>query len=684
VEVDRISLALGVVFALAAAFYLWTAATSTPLTFDNGGVDRYNLLANAFLHFQLSVGHAPAGLLHLAEPYNPAQNAQFVDVGVNDATNLHDDLLAGGNLYFLWGPAPALVLLVPLHLLGLEPSASVTVAFFAIAGMGFALGTLRVLLAQIGATTLWMCVLAALTLAFCSAIPFLLRTPSVTEDTIAGGFCFTMAGIWLAASALASDRRSTEAERVSPQSVPVATAAGRHSPPAHIPVSTEAGRHSPSARIPVSASRASLPRLALMSLCFGLAAGSRPPLALAAVALVPVYLALRSTRPRRGLLMALTIPIGVCFLLLAAYNQARFGDPLEFGIRYQLAGYDPLHERFGELGYVPPGVWFYALSLPRPTAAFPFIVLGPPPLLYPVSLPANYGVETTGGLLPMTPILVFLLALPWIWRRRRAWLGSLALPIVVLAGAGIAILLLVSYENSATTERYAVEFSTLVLLGALAAWLALACKARGGLRRLVRVGGGLLALWGCVMGLAISFIGYGDFLAVNYPGTWAALQRVGSPLSAVIARVVGHPVLAEVLTKHVSEYSPVSYTSLDLHGESSFWLDVGEPADFAIVSPDSRTAALALNASPGIERLGSGIEAGGPPVGVTVLGPKQAPAAYLVPSGGQTLHIPVRLGPGVNRFELRPLAGTFRLPNRSNPTAASVLVVSKVSLEDRY
>jgi hypothetical protein len=627
------SLALGVVFVLAAAFYLWTAATSTPLTFDNGGVDRYNLLANAFLHLRLSIGQAPAALLHLSEPFNPAQNAPIVDGGVNDATNLHDDLLSGGNLYFIWGPAPALVFLAPLHLLGLEPSASVTVACFAIAGLGFALGALRVLLRQTGVTSLWICVLAGAALALCSTLPFLLRTPSVTEDTIAGGFCFTMAGVWLAASALA-DRGA------SPR------------------------------------------RLALMSLCFGLAAGSRPPLALVAVVLVPVYLSLRSTQPRRGLLLALLIPVGVCFLLLLAYNQARFGDPLEFGNRHQLAGYDPLHQHFGTLGYVPPGAWFYTLAPPRPTALFPFVVLGPPPPLYPVGLPTGYEAEMTGGLLPMTPIAVCLLALPWIWRRRPTWLGPLGLTMLTLVGAAFAIMLLLSYENFAPAERYEVEFTPLLLLAALAAWLALCGGLRGVRRRLVRVGGGLLVAWGCATGLAISFIGYGDFLAVEHPGAWAALQDASSPLTAVIARVVGHPLLAEVLTKNVKTYTPVRYTSLTLHGEESFWLDASERADIAIASPDSRTATLVLAALPGLERpVGAGPEAGGSPVGVTVLRPKQPPATYLVPSGGQTLRVPVRLGPGVNRFELSPVASTFTLPNRSNPTTASLLLVSKVSLE---
>src|ERR1700691_5714261 len=510
----RVNLALCAVFLPAAAFYLWIAGTSIPLSFHAPGVDRYNLLATAFLHLRLWIGNPPAALLHLVEPYNPAQNAAIVNDNVPEVRNYHDDILYGGHLYFLWGPAPALVFLVPLHLLGFEPSGSVTVSFFAIVGLGFALGTLRIVLQQIGERGFWMCALAAAALALCTAIPFLLRTPSVSEETIAGGFCFTMAGVWLAAAALA-------------------------------------------------ARRASLARLALMSLCFGLAAGSRPPLGLTALLLVPIYLSLRSTRPRRGLLLALCIPVGVCFLLLLAYNQARFGDPLEFAGHYQLAGYDPLTTRMGDPSFVPPGAWFYTFSAPRPTALFPFLVLAPPPFSYPLSLPQNYlPAEITGGLLPMTPIVVFLLALPWLWRRRRSWLGALAGPLLVLSGAGVGTMLLLSYEVPSATERYAVDFSALLLLGALAAWLALAHRARGVRRRLIRVGGGLLVLWGCFTGCAISFVGYEDYLAANHPGTWTALQNIGSPLSTAVAAAAGRPVLAGGLGPNLPGPRPVGYGQL--------------------------------------------------------------------------------------------------------------------------
>ncbi len=481
--VDRVNLALGAVFLLVAVFYLWTAATSYTLELNGSQTDPYNVLATAFLHLHLSVGRPPAGLLRLPEPYNPVANSTFQ----LHPRDIHDFALYHGKLYLTWGPTPVLVLFIPLHLFGLEPSTSLAAAIFAVVGLGFALAVLRVVLRQLGRAPLWMCALAALALALSSVMPFTLRRPEVYEGAIAAGFCFAMAGIWLAVSALL--------ER-----------------------------------------RASLLRLALASLCFGLAVGARPPLAAAALVLVPVYLSFRATLPQRGLLIALLAPLGVCGLLLALYNQVRFGSPLEVGTKYALAGFNQYTAHFGDASYVVPGAWYYLLSPPRPSILFPFLQVAPPPESFPGTLPANYqSFELTAGLLPMAPILVFLGALPWIWRRRPKLLGSLGTPLLILAGAGAFGLLFLSYEFYATTERYEVDFAPLFLFGALAAWLALSVHLRGGRRQLVRIGGALLALWGCFAGIAISFTGYANLLQANYPSTWSTLESISSPLSSAIA-----------------------------------------------------------------------------------------------------------------------------------------------------
>jgi len=590
--IDPLNATLLAVLVLAAALYLWTSGTTVPLTLTGGHADPYNQLASAFLHLRLSVGRAPTALLSLPEPYNPAQNAALQGVGGPLHLGIHDFSLYRGNLYLSWGPAPVIVLLVPLHLLGLEPTASVTVSIFAITGLGFALATLRVVVRQIGDVPLWLCLLAAATLALSSAVPFILRRPAVYEEAVSGGYCFAMAGIWLAVSALA-------------------------------------------------ARRASLPRLALMSLCVGLATGSRPTLAVTGVMLVLVYIALRKVSPRRSLLIALAMPVCVCGLLLLAYNQARFGNPLENGVTYQLGGVDQNTARFGDISYIPPGVWFYSLAPPRLKILFPFIVLTPPPVSYPGSLPGLYPqeVEPTGGLLPMAPIVVFLIALPWIWRRRITSLGSLSLPLLLLAIAGVMCMLFLSYTFFATTERYEVDFNTLLLLGSLASWLALSSHTHGWRRRLVRIGGASLAGWGCIAGLAISFTGYYNLLASTHPATWNTLQDIGSPVSTLVAMVNGQPVLAETSAPTPSV------------------LGVGDPVNVTIVSPGTRTVQLSATWIP-VTAVGGAVEPATRTATLLVRGPGRASSMYRVQPGGKPVRITLHLGRGLNRLALIPLGTT--------------------------
>jgi hypothetical protein len=612
--IDRQSMALGVVFTLSVLFYLWIADTSGPLSLHDGSSDRYNLLASAFLHLRLSVGPEPAILKHFENPLDPdfiGRAAQYLHP-VNDAGAINDDAMYHGQLYFLWGPAPALVLLVPLHLLGFEPTSGITILIFGVVGLGFALATLSLILRQIGDTPIWVCVLAGFAVSLCSIVPFLLRTPVVTIDTLAGGYCFSMAGVWLAVAAIAHKRAS-----------------------------------------PTS--------LILMSLSFGLAANSRPDLWLTALILIPVYLALRSRQSQRRLLAYLLIPIGISFVLFLAYNQARFGEPLEIGSRYQLS-VSEVAKPLAKLSFVLPGMGFYALGPPRFEVLFPFLRLLAPPASPP---PGVGGPELTGGLLPFTPIVVFVLALPWLWRRRRALLGRLAAPLTVMAGVGIAIPALPSYEYYVSTERYEVDFATLLVLGGLAAWVALSKDLTGVRRRLVRALGGSLVLWGCITGVAISFFGSSTELASTEPGTWRALQDIGSPVSTVIAELAGHPVLGEIQAKNAGiarteAHEPLS-TSI-----SYFSLSPSEHANLTIVAPSAGRATLFASVE-----LGSGNR-----YGVRVAGPGATSARYQLPVGGGLLEVPLTLRRGLNRLTLSPLATAAQKRRATGP----VMLVYRLSV----
>ncbi len=598
---DRMTQALVAVLVCAGAFYLWRASLAVPLALHGSQATPYNQLADAFLHFHLWVAHVPPGLL--GPPPSP-QLHQILEELYPDYSQL------GRNIYITWGPAPVLVLLVPLHLLGFEPSGSVIITPFVIAGLGFALATLRRVVRQITGVPRWACVFAALTLAFSSAVTFLIRAPQVYDEAVAGGYCFAMAGIWLAVSAIAEQR-------------------------------------------------ASLRRVALMSLCFGLAAGSRPTLGVVALVLVPVYKSLRSTQPHRRLLVALAAPVGTCLLLLALYDQARFGNPLQYGLSYQLNnGGD-----WGAIGYIPPGLWSYLITPPRIGILFPFLSLIYPQASYPLELPAHYFQisEETGGLLTMTPIALFAVALPWSWRSRPALLGRLAAPLLVMEGVAVLVLLFLCYEFFGTTDRYEVDYTTLLLFGAVAAWLALASATRGRRRRLVRWGGGLLAVWSCLTGVAIGF----QSLQQN-TGTSRTLADLGSPVSSAIASLVGHPVLAEVDATHVISDSP-SYGNLGTEA-TGFWLGVGDQAQLTIVSPDSRDVELAADVSAGPElRVGAQL-------GARVRGPGRTTRSYQLPTRGSSVEIPVHVSRGLNRIVLSPIASESSVVRAESQPEAQVLM----------
>ena len=609
---SRASLVLCTVFLLIAAFYLWTAGTSFPLTLG-AHTNPYNELASAFLHFRLSVGTPPAGLLRLSEPYSPTQNLYF-----RGSASIHDFALYHGQLYLTWGPVPAL-LLMPFHLLGLEPSASLITPLFAAAGFGFALATLRVLLTRLVDPSLWMCALAAVTLGVASAVPFILRRPAVYEEAITSGYCFDTVALWLVMSSLIARKSS-----------------------------------------PL--------RLIAMSLCFGLAAGSRPTLALTAVLLVPVYISLRSTYPRRELVASLAIPVGICLLLLMGYNQARFGNPLEVGAKYQLAGFNPRTAHFADLSYVLPGVWNYLLAPPRLTVLFPFISLPPPPMSYPLGLPAGYlrPPEVTGGLLPMAPILLFLIPLPWVWRRRSALLGAFAGTLLVAAGAALLMVVFLAYEFFGTTERYEIDFSTLLLCGAVTTWLALSGTISGRGRRMVRLGGALLATWSCLTGIAVSFVGYSNLLATNSPNIWTSLEDITSPLSTAISRVIDKPVVADVITPNITR-TQANYTTLGF-GLTSFWLGPSDAAAITIVSPNDGKIALIAHVAPGPALAPGAI------YGVQISGIGRTPLRQQLPPRGGTVSIPLRVSGGITRFVLSPIATAVSSNGAAQGSQALVLI----------
>lgn len=580
---DPVNVRLVCVFVFMSVFYLWRTAQVAPLALHGGSFGQYNALADAFLHLHLWIAHFSASRLAQESLNGTRPPAVLLPYG--------DDSVYNGNVYLTWGPTPALVLLIPLHLLGFEPSPSVVIAPFAIVGLGFTLAVFRVCLRALPGVPPWVYVLSALVLACASVVLDLLRGSNVYQESIAAGYCFTMAGVYVAVCALASGK-------------------------------------------------ASLLRLGLMSLCFGLACGARVPFYATFLLLVPVFLAFKDSHRLSHLLVALAVPAGLCVALLLTYNFVRYGSLLETGERHVIIG--SAHEPRPTVAFLPVGMWSYLFTPPRVTATFPFISVVTPQLAYPFALPRSYFrySDLTGGVVPMVPIVCFAVGLPWLSRAHDVLIAALRPLLITMVGTGLCMMMVASYAIPTTTERYEGEYTTLLMLGGLVVWLSLSTRASGRRRRFVRIAGGALAVWSCVAGLAVGLQGM-----QTHTGTWRALVDIASPVSTVIVTAVGHPILTEVWAPTIAESREQYGLSA---GSSIVWLSGNEQARMTVASPDARNITIAADVTPGVALSAeTGIVA-------VVSGSGPTAATYQVPADHE-LRIGVHVHRGVNEFSVGPV-----------------------------
>jgi hypothetical protein len=579
------------------AFYFWTAASSGPVHFDKSGSGYYGLIADALRHGDLALRiDPPQALLDLPNPYDPAANGQN-----QPGAQLHDLSLRDGHLYAYWGPTAAIVLFAPFQLIGIEIPQALAVALFGFLGFLFSALTLRFLTRRfLPGTPRWALAAGTVFLAFGNAVPFALRRPAVYEVAITCALCFAMLGLWLLVTGWFGER--------------------------------------PSRR-----------RLAAAGLAFGLTMVSRPNLG--ALAIVPLILALVAWRraawpeglTRREAVVALAAPFLACGVLLAAYNVARFGSPLEFGQKYQLAGADPATLKNFDPAFIPSGLFLYLLAPPRPTALFPFLQLSSPPTL-PWAKPDGFDwVEATGGALILAPLLLWILLLPVIGRRLEPDLRRLLLALVA---AGAVVVFAMSFILAGTTQRYEVDFMALLSLPALMIWMVTLARTRPRTwRRRLAAGSGLIVLaWGSLAGLAISFTGYDNLLQANHPKLYLHLEDRFAPVSALETRIAGRAVIGTVSSPYGAGPGKTSWGSLGSGEGAGFYVSPA-PAAATVTIAAPRAGTYHLRGGVG---LGQGAVAGAQTVVSVGLAGK--PARQIPLTASQSFDLPVKLEAGVSRI----------------------------------
>ena len=474
----------------------------------------------------------------------------------------------------------------------------------------------------------WVLLVSTVGLALTNTLPFLLRRPLQYEVAIACGFCFEMAGLWLMVTAV---------------------------------LGPELRRW----------------RMVAGSLCLGLALGGRPTLAVGGAVAVaaPLWELKRRSgtyriRPNAETLKLLTYALGpfvLCGLLLAWYNHVRFGGFTNFGERYELAGIDQTKVRFYSLAYIPPGLFTYLLLPARYALTFPHAFLQTA-ANDPFTLPKGYagaspqlGAEPTGGVFTTMPITLLLFASPVMWLRRRR--GELR-PLVAATGLaimGLAVVTLVSWALFGTTERYEVDFVSLLLLPAFLVWAMLLARSRPKTvaRRAWAVVGVILTLVGAAVGTAISFTGYYDYLKIEHPATFNTLEDVTSPFATVATMIGGKPQIARI------DDGPLPITTATgnigfSEDHASAWLG-SIPMSLSVLSPGDRHTALFVNVTPG---------PGAPPLPSLAVRVSSQGQPAIVPLIGKRARLPVSLHWGLNRV---------RLTLAETPTSAQEVLLSNIA-----
>jgi hypothetical protein len=269
----------------------------------------------------------------------------------------------------------------------------------------------------------------------------------------------------------------------------------------------------------------------LAGLFLGLAAGCRPHYALAAVPVAIFYLwVLRrncaADQPNLLLrFVPFAAPLTGCGVLLAWYNFARFGNPFEFGTRYQLVGQS--HNSVEPaLRHVVPDLYYYLLSKPIWLPQFPFLTMFQQgaPFGRMDWMAGEFKGERIAGLLWISPLCVAGIFGPVLlaWRKLRD--SSLAVAVAGTVAFSAVVMFAFICMIPGISGRYQMDSAP----GLLVAGIFLCCWAvsrisAAWLRRLILGFTVAACAWGSVAGAALSINSYNLGLKMRNPAAFRAL-----------------------------------------------------------------------------------------------------------------------------------------------------------------
>src|SRR5215469_2549644 len=452
----------GLVFAalaiLTGCYYEWgVRATGTEFQWRTALTGYYDLLARGFAEGHLHTSYEPdPKLLALANPWDPNIS--------EDVPKMFDAVLYNRHYYLYHGAGPAVLLFLPWFLLSHHDlPEGFAVFLFCFGGYLFVGLTLTALLRmgqfRIGPALYGLMLLA---LGFCTSIPFLLNRPLVYEVAISGGYFCVAGGFYFLAKTF----------------------------------------ESPGWLWPIAS-----------GLMFGLAVACRPHMIIAGgFALLTMVLAKRRT-------LAFLAPFVVVGLLIAVYNFARFGNPVDFVLKYQITGPNQGALR-PRLANVLPGIHYMLLTRPVFTKVFPWALLAWPPPEF--LRPPEYFIEPIFGAIFLAAVLPGAVAA--LFARR---LGSVRWTLV-LSGCSIFAFLILT---GLSTQRYEVDFLPWLALAAVTGFAALIGRSAGAARWAVCGVFAAAVAFGVFLNVAMAISGPFDDLMKNKPARYVTIAKWLSPFA---------------------------------------------------------------------------------------------------------------------------------------------------------
>ena len=325
------------------------------LDINRGEGEHYPMLAEAFSHGQVSLLQRPsAELLALPDPYDPAMNAGL---------KIHDALLFKDRYYIYSGPVPAVLLMIVRGIFRVGDGNTFLMLCFLTLCAWMTFLIVHRIWRRLFPTASWLsALLCFVTVTWSLPVMWQAGRPGFYEASITGGQAFLLTGIYFLFLALdkSCGTKSTD-QRTG------GTVSGR--------------KLEYYCRMFMERLREQNLLLGVAGCSFGLAVGTRWNLAIAVVLIsgLPLLIFINHfIKYRSGLkpMLAFFAPLVLCAVMYGYYNFARFGSPLDFGLKYQLPAvkapeiepflFQNLLNNLILYGVVPPADW----SLEYPYISF--------------------------------------------------------------------------------------------------------------------------------------------------------------------------------------------------------------------------------------------------------------------------------------------------------------------------